>query len=98
MTNRIFIPIRCKECGVLIGTKIYPVLNDNCDTYYCFNCAFSFVMVNEVIGTKLAQSVQQFLQNCEVKDYLDYQQQIYDGKHGTWLYRIRLWFRNKTNE
>ena len=96
MTNRIFIPIRCKECGVIIGAYIYPS-EHNTTRCYCFDCTYSFIMVNEVLGTKFSQSVKQFFSMCEITDYMDYLIQTGDSHLVQWLHRIKLWHRNETN-
>lgn len=91
MSNEIFIPIRCKECRTVVAAGLYPKSNSGAGVY-CFNCAYSFTLVNDVLGTKFAQTPSQFLKVFEYESYTDYFLEWQSYKTVNWVSRIRQWY------
>jgi len=94
--------IACIECNRVYGAILTSSIDDenscNPTSYYCFECAYSFVMTNEILGTNFCQNVAQFKKDCSVGLMSN---QIQSNSHikwhqvRLWMHRVRIWYENE---
>ncbi len=101
--EKIFKLITCTECHQVYGAVLIPDNDEipNSISYYCFDCAYSFAMVNEILETDFCQSVKQFKQDCS-KETLWYEIQsnghLLQSKIRLWMVTVRMWYENENKQ